>query len=680
VSSTKVSRQSINRRLTRTVFFAAASSLLLACAAIVIYDWITFRRSMTERAETLAEVVAIDSGVALSFRDSMGAEVTLSALSVAEPVIAAVVYKESGEEFARFAREEAQAFSPPPSRSGHEFAAEHLDLWRPIMFDDTEIGTILIRWDTRELTSRILSVLGLVAVLLLALVGMASLISSWLRRRVSKPLAELVERSEAIAEGDLATRVAAVSGDEIGVLGRTFNAMAESLEGLVSQVDQGTRDVADVSRMLEESAGSLSRESQRQTAAIADASEAVDQVVGSSHDVNASVVHLDESMRDTSASITQMQASVTEVAGHMDHLARSIETTSAAVTQVAANTDEVVSGVETLMGATSDSLSRLDLLKQSVAQVKNNAQASHALSDDTSQEASRGFAAVNETMASMREISVSFHEFEERVSRLAENSASIDEILKVIRAVADRTSMLSLNASIIAAQAGEHGAAFSVVAGEVNNLAEGTRRSTHEIEDLIRAVQEDTAAAVAAAEEGAAKVEKGVRRSNEASDVLNVISKKSQHSTERVHEILEAASRQIEDLQRVDQAVAAANKIVERFDRSARDQQTATSEIAASIEKIRLLGLDVRRSMDEQRRGGSLITSAVTDVSDRIRQIAEATQSQTKSSDNIQNALQIFRDATSETDRRVEDINKMVELLSERASRLADEIGRFRTD
>jgi methyl-accepting chemotaxis protein len=676
----RTSGRSINRRLTRTVFFAAASSLLLTCAVIVVYDWITFRQSMTERAETLAEVVAIESAVALSFLDPMSAAQTLSALSAAEPVIAAVVYDGSGAEFARFAREEADFVVPPAGRPGHEFGADHLDLRRPIVFDASEIGTIFIRWDTRELTSRTVSILGLVALLLVALLGVAALISSWLRRRVSKPLAELVEGSEAIAGGDLSTSVKAVSGDEIGVLGRTFNAMAQGLRGLVSQVDRGTRDVTDASGRLEESARSLSREARRQAVAITDASEAVDQVAGSSHDVNESVSHLEESMRETSASITQMQASVTEVAGHMDHLAQSIETTSAAVNQVAGNTDEVVSGVETLMGATNDSLSRLDLLKRSVDLVKNNAQASHALSDDTSQEASRGLAAVNETMASMREISASFHELEQSISRLAENSASIDEILKVIRAVADRTSMLSLNASIIAAQAGEHGAAFSVVADEVNNLAQGTHRSTQEIEQLIRAVQEDTAAAVAAAEEGAAKLGKGVRRSNEAGDVLKVISEKSQNSTERVHEILEAASRQIEDLLRVDQAVNEVTRIVERFGHSARDQQSATSEIAESVEKIRLLGLDVRRSMDEQRRGGGLITSAVSNVSNLIGQIAEATQSQTKSSENIQNALQIFRDATSETERRVEAINEMVAMLSERAGRLEQEIGRFRTE
>jgi methyl-accepting chemotaxis protein len=474
--------------------------------------------------------------------------------------------------------------------------------------------------------------------------------------------------------------VAAASGDEIGVLGRTFNAMAESLKGLVSQVNQGTRDVSEVSTLLEESASSLSLGAQRQAAAIADISEAVDQVTGSSHDVNENVERLEESMRETSASITEMQASVTEVAGHMDHLAQSIETTSTAVNQVAGTTNDVVSGVETLVVATDDSITRLELLKQSVELVRDNAQASHVLSADTSQEASHGLEAVSETMTSMREISGSFHELEQSISRLAEKSASIDEILKVIRAVADRTSMLSLNASIIAAQAGEHGAAFSVVADEVNNLAQGTHRSTHEIEELIRAVQEDTAAAVAAAEEGAAKVGKGVRRSNEAGDVLKVISEKSQNSTQRVHEILDAASRQIEDLQQVDQAVAEVNRIVKRFDQSARDQQTATSEIAESIEKIRLLGLDVRRSTDEQRRGGSLITSAVDAVSELVSHIAEATQSQTKSSENIQNALQIFRDATSETDRRVEAINEMVATLSERAGSLEQEIGRFRTE
>ncbi|MCH8133103.1 MAG: HAMP domain-containing protein [Myxococcales bacterium] len=675
-----LTRQSINRRLTITLFLTTVGSLVIALGVVGIRETVRNKDSILSRSETLAELTGINTAVALSFLDPMSAAQTLSALSAAKSVVAAVIYDESGEEFARYTREDTAFDTPAVAAAGHDFTSDHLDLRRPILFSGAEIGTILIRWDVSEIDDRIMAMLGLAAILAGAAAAIAGLISIWLRGRISNPLAKLVDGTQAIADGDLSTHVEIDSGDEIGLLARTFNSMAESLRQLVSQVNHSVNDVGEVARMLEERGSGLAQNAERQDAATLDTTEAVDQVGESIRGVNEDVENLAESMRETSSSIAEMQASIAEVAGHMDHLSGSIETTSAAVNQVAANTNEVVQGVETLNQATGDSTFRLEQLSSSVKRVKANAQASHELSADASQEASRGLEAVQQTITAMGEISSSFHEFESRLRRLSEKSDSIDAILKVIRSVVERTSMLSLNASIIAAQAGEHGKAFSVVAEEVNNLAQSTERSTHEIAELIQAVHEDTAAAVMAAEEGASKVEVGVQRSNVAGTVLQVISEKSRHSAERVRDILEASSAQGEDLSSVEQAMNAVNQIVESFGNSARDQQNATTDIASAIETIRMLGLDVRRSTDEQRHGSVLIMNAVTEVSGLISHISEATKDQTKSAENIQHALEVFREVTSDTNSSVEAINQMVAMLSERAVKLEAEIGRFRTE
>ena len=122
------------------------------------------------------------------------------------------------------------------------------------------------------------------------------------------------------------------------------------------------------------------------------------------------------------------------------------------------------------------------------------------------------------------------------------------------------------------------------------------------------------------------------------------------------------------------------NQIVERFGLSARDQLNATTDIASAIESIRQMGLDVRRSTDEQRHGSVLIMNSITEVSGLISHIAEATQDQTKSAENIHHALEVFREVTSDTNVSVEAINQMVAMLSERAAKLESEIGRFRTE
>lgn len=673
-------RQSLDRRLTLSVLVTTLIVLSLAFSGLAWLDYQRAKDSIVARVDTLATVTAVNAGVALDQQSSAHARQILDALSREPRVIAAVISDYYGEEFFRYVAPQAQFRGEVSTEVGQTFQARHLDLVRPIESKGETVGTILIRWDTGELHGRFLQFGFLVGGVIFALVLVGIPYSQWVRRTVTRPLNDLVGHSKSIAGGNLSNRVEIVSNDEIGVLARSFNAMTLSLRDLVSQVHHSVTDVTEVARLLESSSHTLASNAQRQDAATSDTTESVDQMGDSIVRVNANVEQLLESMRETSSSIAEMQASISEVAGHMEHLSAAIQTTSAGVKQVASNTNEVVSGASTLTHATNDSLERLGKLAKSVSKVSSNAKASYELSVDASQEAGRGLSAVQETISSMREISSSFHEFEQRISRLAEKSESIDAILRVIRNIVERTTMLSLNASIIAAQAGEHGRAFSVVAEEVNNLARNTQRSTHEIAELIRSVQQETAAAVLAAEEGAAKVEAGVQRSNIAGEVLQVISHKSQYSAERVREILDASSAQALDLESVQQAVNEVNQIGVRFERTARDQQAATSEIAAAIESIRMLGLDVSRSTDEQRRGSALITNAVTDVSGLVSHIAEATQAQTKSNEAIQHALSVFRDVTSETNRSVESINEMVSMLSERAIRLETEIGRFRTE
>ena len=129
----------------------------------------------------------------------------------------------------------------------------------------------------------------------------------------------------------------------------------------------------------------------------------------------------------------------------------------------------------------------------------------------------------------------------------------------------------------------------------------------------------------------------------------------------------------------MDQALSVVNETVQRFDSSARDQQNAVSEIKGAVEAIRSLGLDVKRSTAEQNHGSALITNAVTEGSALVGEILDATQAQTKSSEEIEHALEVFRDVADETNRRVGAMNEMISMLSDRSRRLADEIGRFRT-
>jgi len=682
-----IARQSISRKLTLTVLLTSGGSLLLACLVFVAYDVVTLRRAMIRDAGTLARVIGINSAVALTFDDPTAASETLAALSGAQSVLRAAIYDRDGKLFASYTApgytapglEWEEPARPPAGSEDAQFRGRELDLSQGVFFDGRPIGSIQIRWDARELVTRTGSYAGIVLALFCMVTAVAALNSARLRKQIAKPLSQLVRSSERIAAGDLSARMAASTDDEIGVLAQTFNAMVLGLRDLVEAVRQSIGDVGDVSDSLRESGARMSADVQRQSKAVADTEESAEQVRTSSLEVNRTVETLAASAQETSTSIHEMEMSIGEIASHMDRLNESIDTTSSAVDRVATNVDEVARGVDTLHTATEETRVRLDELSASVRTVEQNAVESHELSADTSREASKGVRAVNETITAMKEIAVSFGQLEGSVSHLAQRSQSIDEIVQVISDVAEQTSLLSLNASIIAAQAGEHGKPFSVVADQVKSLANRTRRSTQEIAQLIRGIQDDTAAAVIAVDEGSAKVDTGVQRSNVAGIVLAKIIEKSELSTARVREIADATTNQRGDLERVEGAMNDVRQIVETINRSTRDQNYANMEIANAVQNIRELGENVRRSTSEQRQESSLITNAVNSVAEQLSQIAGATQAQTKSCETIHQALRVFREVMDETTGRTEAINEMVARLLERSRQLDQEIGRFKT-
>jgi methyl-accepting chemotaxis protein len=663
-----------------SVILTTGASLVIACVVFAAFEWRTQRLAMLDKTDTLARVIGINSVAALSFDDAAAAEETLEALSAVAQIRGAALFDQRGRLFASYANPGVDFLVPAPEMPGRRFDDDELHVFQDVTFQGERVGRIYVSLDTSHLVARMQLYAGIFALLFVLAAICSALVASRLRQQISRPLTELVESSKAITDGDLSTKVAEATSDEIGVLARTFNAMTAGLRTLVLQVRQGIGEVAEVSRALEERADSLFQDATRQSTAITEANASIDRVAGSIREVNANVEQLAETSEETSTSILQMDASIGEVASHMDELTGAIDTTSAAVTMVTSNIQQVVGGVDTLQAASAGTAERLRELGASVAAIEANAAESRTLSEDSSREASEGMTAVGETIQSMTEISTSFGQLEQCVSGLAERSQSIDEIVQVIQDVAEQTGLLSLNAAIIAAQAGEHGRAFSVVAEQVNALADRTQKSAREIADLIQAVQADTRAAVSAVEEGSARVESGVQRSNVAGKVLDRIIEKTGATTSRVRDIADATRLQASDLERVEGAVQEVEQIVRAIGQSTHDQQLATEEIARAVDNIRNLGAAVRHSTDEQRRSSGLITQAAGHVTEMVSHIAEATGEQTRNAETIEQTLRVFADVSEAARRGAEAITGNVATLLERASRLEDEAERFKTE
>lgn len=673
---------SIGRKLSLAVLATAGTALLLSGSAFVTYDVTTFRQALVRRTEVLAQIIAINSAAALAFTDASVAEEVLAALTVEQTVLAAAVYDARGNLFARYNRVvNGDAIAvPTPGTPGAFFepGQPHLIFTHGIENGGESVGTVVLLSDTSELDSRLMSFLGIMAGVLAASSVLGFIFARRLQDHVSRPLGELVRASEATASGDLSVTVRIETDDELGHLAGSFNDMTHRLREVVSKVRENIRSVTDVSEVLEQGSRRVSAAARKQESATEAANESVESVVESIEKVNESVSELASVATETSSSMVELDASVTEVAGNMDRLSQSIEASSTSVVQITNSIERVSESIDRLNEVSALTESSIHELHASVQQVEGNARHSRELSDNARSHGERGRQSVQQTIGAIGEIKTAFADLDKSVLRLADRSDAIGTIVKVIEEVAEETSLLSLNAAIIASQAGSHGKAFAVVAGAVKELAERTARSTREIASLVESVQIETGLAVQAMAAGAQRVDRGVALSREAGEALAGILESIEQSVLMVSEIGRATDAQARDLSQVDRAATQMRQSVEEVSRAIQDQKASSGEIRRGGEHIRALSQEVKRSTTEQSRGTKLVTAAVERVSGMVQEILRATREQTKGSDQIRVALQVFREVTEESAHTAEEMQRSVATLGNRSTQLEQGIGRFK--
>ena len=229
-------------------------------------------------------------------------------------------------------------------------------------------------------------------------------------------------------------------------------------------------------------------------------------------------------------------------------------------------------------------------MAQSINEVSQTATQSARVAQQSLSAAEKGGQVVQNQIAGMNEIRTQIQDTSKRIKRLGESSMEIGEIVELISDITEQTNVLALNAAIQAASAGEAGRGFTVVAEEVQRLAERSGEATKQIEAIVKTIQADTQDAVAAMEKSTVGVVEGTKLSDAAGQALTEIQAVSRDLADLISRISAQTQMQSTSVTDVTRGMQGILKITE-------ETTEGTKQTNVSIGQLTKLAAELRSSV-----------------------------------------------------------------------------------
>lgn len=281
-----------------------------------------------------------------------------------------------------------------------------------------------------------------------------------------------------------------------------------------------------------------------------------------------------------------------QLVGSVQESANKVTSTTLAVD--ATSTELLAASTEQLREIKDTGSSILEMARR-INAISDSAQESAQVARQSREAAESGLRAVQDSIGGMNAIRAQIQESSKRIKRLGESSQEIGEITELISDITEQTNVLALNAAIQAASAGEAGRGFSVVAEEVQRLAERSGDATRKIAELVRTIQSDTHDAVVAMERSTQGVVEGATLADRAGVQLTEIDQVSRQLSSRVEQISDVAAREAtlanqvaENMQHIFAVTEQTSEGTRSTSKQVRELSHTAQELLQSISRFKL--------------------------------------------------------------------------------------------
>jgi methyl-accepting chemotaxis protein len=546
--------------------------------------------------------------------------------------------------------------------------------------DGKKIGVFRIALAEKAVNSQVRSLLlWSLVVGFISYLAAVVLVSLFIDRVITRPITEMLQTARLMAAGDLSRELAVKGETEIAQLGRAINTMSLNLREMLGKIISTGAGLADAMKLMGGATVKMSEGARVQQEGTEQTATTVNELVASNKGIAENAAEMSRSATDASSSATEMASSIEEVSSNSGALAAAVEDTALSIEEMIASIKQVSENTDVLSTSAEQTSSSITELSSSVKEVEQRAVESASLAEKVSLDASeRGITAAREAIKGMQNIKETVEATATVVNRLGKRSHEIGQILKVIDEVTDQTSLLALNAAILASQAGEHGKGFAVVAEEIKDLAERTAASTQEIAGLIASVQEETAESVQAMGRGLTAVERGVDLVNVTSDVLEQVADSSRQSASMARAIEKTTAEQAKGVAQITETSLSISEQLEQIASALQEQRKGSERIVQAAERMRDITRQVRSATQEQTTGSRQIANALESVTAQASQVARSTSEQSLGAQLIRDAMSRIQKITQETVNVSSEMDVAVKELKQKADALQSELKGFK--
>ena len=440
----------------------------------------------------------------------------------------------------------------------------------------------------------------------------------------------------ATGKGDLTKRLPVTSQDEIGRFCDAFNRFVMNLQQTVT-------DISIVSGQLTSTAHSVSETStQIQDTVTQEVHAFKETVIATGHldtaikSIASDTSNVLGSMIAVSSSAQEISATMDEIATSTRHLDERAGLTLSAISQNVASFKKVAENIAIVTSRAEEVASSAQQISAVTKEINSRSQDQAEVARAVKEDAiGLGLAAINKTKDGMGRIRTEVGATMEVMNELGRMSREISRIVKIINNISDQSNLLALNASVIAAQAGEHGKGFSIVAKEVKQLAQQATASTNEISDMVQQIQQLTSSAVLATKRSAEETEAGVRLSADAETALKTIIERTDLSLTNALLIARSAEEQTIGVGMVSAAMQDVSTMAAQINLTTEQQRLTSESILTSTSEMRGLIEAMKEMVSAQAGESGKISQSIMLTLESLQLVAKATTDQQKESDTI---------------------------------------------